>query len=155
MEQIDRPNTHHWPPIIYAVTLLAAWGLERIRPLDPLPAGLLISVLGGFFIAAGIAVAVAGLLRFRAHGTAFDPTGPASALATDGIYRITRNPMYVGAVSAFAGLALVLRLSWLLVLLPLMVVALRRLAIDREEAYLERRFGQAYRDYRDRVRRWL
>lgn len=151
----DRPNRHHWPPILYVVTLAAAWLLGRVVQLEPLPSSWPLRMLGGALIVAGIGIALAALLRFRAHRTTFDPTGSASALATDGIYRYTRNPMYVGAVAAFAGLALVLSWSWLLVLVPLLVVGLRRLAIDPEEAYLERRFGDAYRSYRDAVRRWL
>jgi protein-S-isoprenylcysteine O-methyltransferase Ste14 len=72
-----------------------------------------------------------------------------------GIYRISRNPMYLGAVLAFAGFGLARHWTWLIVLTPVMAAAIQRLAIVREEAYLERRFGAAYLDYKSRVRRWI
>ena len=110
---------------------------------------------GWALCAAGIAIALAGVARFRNDRTTIDPTGRASTLATGGIYAFTRNPMYLGALVAFVGLALGLRSPWLMLLVPLLAVALVRLAIRPEEAYLERRFGASYRDYRARVRRWL
>ena len=79
----------------------------------------------------------------------------AKALATGGIYRLTRNPMYLGAIVAFVGLGLWLANSWLVVLIPVMALALQKLAIEREEAYLRQRFGADYDNYCSRVRRWI
>lgn len=95
------------------------------------------------------------LLNFRRIGTPFDPTAAAEKLAEGGIYRFTRNPMYLGALVGFLGLGLALRQTWLLLLLVPLALALQWLAIFREEAYLERRFGDRYRNYKRRVRRWL
>jgi protein-S-isoprenylcysteine O-methyltransferase Ste14 len=69
--------------------------------------------------------------------------------------RLRRNPMYLGAVLAFLGLAIYLSAPWLLLVLPAMVMALTKLAIEREEAYLRRRFGAAYEAYAARTRRWI
>ncbi|HEU5040160.1 MAG TPA: isoprenylcysteine carboxylmethyltransferase family protein, partial [Gemmatimonadales bacterium] len=76
-------------------------------------------------------------------------------LVTDGPYRFTRNPMYLGFTLWYlAGTAWVNSL-WLLVLLPVVLLVMQRGVITREEAYLERRFGREYTEYRARVRRWL
>lgn len=151
----DRPSTVPWPPIIYAVTLALAWGLSRLAPLPAWPTNAVIELTGAVAFCVGIALVAMALVRFRAHGTTFDPVGPASALATDGIYRVSRNPMYLGAVIAFLGLSAYLNAPWLLLLQPVLVLALTKLAIEREEAYLERRFGAAYQAYAARTRRWL
>ncbi len=152
---IDRPNRHHWPPILYVVVLVVGALMHRQWPLPPVAPWPAATALGWVAIIGGAGVALAALLNFRAIGTTFDPTGPADALATGGIYRVTRNPMYLGAVLAFAGLGIVTGWTWLLVFDVLLPFALVFLAIKPEEAYLERRFGQAYRDYHARVRRWL
>ena len=151
----DRPNTIHWPPILYAVVLVIGGALHYGVPIPPLMTAPLCAIIGVPLMILGLAIGVAALVRFRADGTPFDPTAPATALATGGIYRFTRNPMYLGAILAFAGLGLWLKNSWLVGLMPVLAIALHVLAIQREEAYLERRFGLAYRTYRERVRRWI
>ena len=78
-----------------------------------------------------------------------------SELVTWGPYRVSRNPMYVGMSAATVGIAFVANTPWILATLPFVWLALRRLVIDREEAYLERRFGGEYRDFLARTRRWI
>lgn len=151
----DRPSTVPWPPIIYAATLAAAWLLESWLPLPTLPESLLLRWIGAVIFLAALGLGLAGAMALRAAGTTFDPTRPADALATQGIYARTRNPLYVAALIAFLGLGLALRSTWLLIAVPAVAVALVKLAIEPEEAYLERRFGEAYRRYRARVRRWI
>lgn len=152
----DRPSRVPWPPVLYATLAVAAALLERYAPgLPAWPESFFLRWLGWGLVLAGTGIALAGIFRFRAEGTTLDPTGRASRLATGGIFAYTRNPMYLGAVIGFSGFALALRSPWLLLLLPLMVFALIRLAIVPEEAYLERRFGAAYMDYKRRVGRWI
>jgi protein-S-isoprenylcysteine O-methyltransferase Ste14 len=151
----DRPNRTPWPPIIHVTALVAALTLDRLLPLWPALWNTDLRLPGWLLVAAGLAVACAGFFYFQSIGTPVDPTGRAKVLATGGIYRLTRNPMYLGALIFFAGLALILHSFWLLVALPGIGVALHTLAIAREEAYLTRRFGDAYRDYCKRVRRWI
>ncbi len=154
-EEPDRPNRIHWPPLLYLAVIVAAWGLQRVWPLPALVTGAPAYRLGSLLVVVGFAIALAALYRFRQDGTSFDPTAPARAMATRGIYRFTRNPMYLGAIIAFAGFGLAVPSTWLLVLLPALAAALQKLAIEREEAYLERRFGDPYLAYKSRVRRWL
>lgn len=151
----DRPNSIHWPPILYVIVLAAAWALDRLIPLPVVLAAPPSQMLGGPLFLLGLGIGASALVRFRIVGTTFDPTGSANALATGGIYRWTRNPMYLGAVIAFIGLGLAVHWTWLIVLTLPMAVALQKLAIEPEEAYLERRFGADYLDYKRAVRRWI
>ncbi len=152
---IDRPNTIHWPPLLYGVVLAAGAALHYVIPLPALLSPPYCAIIGLPFLILGLGIGVAALMRFRSDRTPFDPTAPATALATGGIYRFTRNPMYLGAILAFAGLGIWLQNTWLVALMPVMALALTILAIQREEAYLARRFGREYQAYRDRVRRWI
>lgn len=151
----ERPNRLPWPPILYAATLALAAGLHRFVPIAEFSPGFWGRAVGAAIVVAGVAVAAAGVLRFRAIGTPVDPRARAVALATTGIYAYTRNPMYLGITTAFLGLGLAFASPWLFVLTPVMAIALRKLAIEREERHLEARFGDAYRAYRRQVRRWL
>jgi protein-S-isoprenylcysteine O-methyltransferase Ste14 len=151
----DRPNAIHWPPILYVLTLLVAVWLDWTWRIPVLLQPPLNRLIGWPVVLLGAGVGLAGILHFRTAGTSFDPTAPADALATGGIYQYTRNPMYLGAVIAFVGLGLSLYWTWLIILTPLMAIALRYFAIGPEEAYLERRFDRAYVDYKAKVRRWI
>jgi protein-S-isoprenylcysteine O-methyltransferase Ste14 len=151
----DRPNRIHWPPILYVAILAAAYLLERLFPLTMPIWGMPMRAAGVALIAAGLAVAIAGILEFRRNQTPVDPTARARVVVASGIYRRTRNPMYVGITLAYAGLGLAFPSAWLLLLSPVMAFALQKLAIEREEAFLERKFGEEYKAYRARVRRWI
>jgi protein-S-isoprenylcysteine O-methyltransferase Ste14 len=106
-------------------------------------------------VAAWLALDGAAMLSFRRARTSMVPVKPSTALVTSGPYRLTRNPMYVGMAFLYVGFAFAFGVIWALALLPAVLVIVDRLVIAREEAYLERKFGQDYRDYQARVRRWL
>ena len=148
-------NRHEWPPILYAVTAAAGLALERFLPLasDWVPAYL--RILGAAAAVLALALAVTALLGFRHAGTPVRPTARAENLVASGVYRRTRNPMYLSAVVAYAGFGLAWPALWFVVLAAAMARALDRLAIRREERHLEERFGEAYRRYRAEVPRWL
>jgi protein-S-isoprenylcysteine O-methyltransferase Ste14 len=80
---------------------------------------------------------------------------PTTTIVDTGPYRFTRNPIYLGMVLGLIGLAIALNSLWLLLTLVPFAVVIRYGVIAREEAYLERKFGDVYRRYRARVRRWL
>jgi protein-S-isoprenylcysteine O-methyltransferase Ste14 len=154
----DRPNTIHWPPILYVAALVLPWLLKRYLPLPVLAPGRIwddvMVGLGWALIATGVTVGYLALRSFIDFGTPFDPTARAEKLVTFGLYNRTRNPMYLAALIAFAGLALATGDVWRFTILPPLFVGLRQLAVLREEAHLEARFGESWREYAGRVRRW-
>ena len=150
----EGPGLRIHPPVVYLLTLLVAVGLNSLRPMSLLPRGWGV-VLGVAVIALGAAIMPAVVSRFRRAGTAFDPHKPASALITDGPYRLSRNPAYVALTLWYLGLGLVLNNAWILLLATVPVLVMDRCAIPREEQHLEERLGEEYLRYKARVRRWL
>lgn len=168
MSQRDTPGVIAPPPLIYLGFLLAGWGLAELgaRP-EAVEAGF--GWLAAGFnlpveIRRGVALTliIAGLLLdgmaaglFRRRGTAVEPWKPSTALITDGLYRVSRNPIYLGFAITYLGFAIAMD-SWvvLLLLLPCLAVV-DRFVIQREERYLAARFGAGYEAYRGKVRRWL
>lgn len=145
------------PPLLYGGVLLAGLVLEWFWPLEAfsvLPRERSL-ILGGALVAAGVAVAVAAFRRFKAVGTNIPTWRPTTSLATGGIYRLSRNPIYLGLSLIYAGIAIGAASFWPLLLLVPLLIVLRYGVIAREEAYLTRLFGDEYRAYMRRVRRWF
>lgn len=116
------------------------------------------AVISGFLVAlVGVAVCIAGVASFRAANTTVNPMNPdsASALVIVGIYRYSRNPMYLGFALGLLGLALYLSNTVALLGVPAFVLYMNQFQIVPEEQALERCFGQAFRDYLGQVRRWV
>jgi protein-S-isoprenylcysteine O-methyltransferase Ste14 len=155
----DRASRIPWPPILYVAGLGLPWLLSALLPLPAMvPDGIVgdIAVATGWALMAwGVALGWFAIRSFMGAGTAIHPTHPADRLVTFGLYNSTRNPMYLGAMIAFAGLALATGNAWRFIALPPLVIGLTRLAILPEEAYLARRFGQEYADWKARVPRWF
>jgi protein-S-isoprenylcysteine O-methyltransferase Ste14 len=91
----------------------------------------------------------------RRAGTNVDPYEPATAIVTGGPYRFTRNPIYVGFTLVYVGISAFTNALAPLMLLPAVFAVMRRGVIEREERYLERKFGGEYLEYKGRVRRWI
>jgi protein-S-isoprenylcysteine O-methyltransferase Ste14 len=144
------------PPLLFAGAVVLGLALDRWV----VPAGFGLSNMArqggaGVLVVAGLALGVAAFRLFSRAGTHVEPWKPSTALVTDGVYRWTRNPMYVGMSLLQAGLALVFdSVAVLAMLVPLLVV-LRYGVIAREERYLAAKFPDQYAAYRQRVRRWL
>ncbi len=155
---MDRPDAPHVvapPPLIFLGALALGLGLQRVRPL-PLPVGgVAAQVVGGGLVAAGLALSGAVVYQFRRAGTPVTPWREARRLVESGPYRVSRNPDYVGQAALTGGLGLLLRAPWVCVALVPALLLVDRGVIAREERYLERRFGEQYRRFRRRVRRWL
>src|SRR4051812_8134489 len=150
----DSSGVRFPPPLIYVAGLLAGWLLERRYPLTSLPRN--ISIAGGIvLILAGLLVTRAAARSMWAAKTSMIPIRPTTAIVSDGVYRFTRNPMYVSMVAVYVGIALLIRAAWALVLLPLVVLLVDRLVIAKEERYLRGKFGETYTNYCSRVRRWI
>jgi protein-S-isoprenylcysteine O-methyltransferase Ste14 len=128
--------------------------LEVAVPIAALPLAL---ALAAALIGAAIWLALDGwaMLRFQRAGTSMVPMRPTTALVTSGPYQVSRNPMYLGMAVLYVALALSLGVIWSLAFLPLVVFIVDRQVIAREELYLETKFGEDYREYKRRVRRWL
>jgi protein-S-isoprenylcysteine O-methyltransferase Ste14 len=144
------------PPLVALVLGALMWGADRGLPTARLeftarePFALLL-------LATGIGFSLAGILAFRAARTTIDPLHPerASQLVVNGIYRLTRNPMYLGLLSVLAAWAVYLGQPVALLALPLWVAWIGRFQIRPEEAAMHRLFGAAYSAYCLRVRRWI
>ena len=157
MSTEDHANVPVLPPVLFGAALGAGYLIRWLAPVLLVPARLEgPACWGGAALSfLGLAFGGSGFVAFVRARTTPHPNRPVSALVTWGPYRVSRNPMYVGMSVATVGIAFVANSPWILATLPPVWLALRRLVIDREEAYLERRFGAEYRDFRTRTRRWL
>jgi protein-S-isoprenylcysteine O-methyltransferase Ste14 len=144
------------PPLVAAVLALAMWGVSGLPPLLHLPESLRVSVAAAVFLV-GIGFSAAGVLAFRRARTTINPTKPehASALVRSGIYRITRNPMYVGVLCVLVAWAVFLFSVWSLLGPVVFVLYIQRFQIAPEERALGKLFGSDYANYQAKVRRWL
>ncbi len=152
----DGANVLFPPPLIYLGGLALGIFAGRLLGLPSLGLHPAVRDLpGGILAVLGQVVSFTGAGTFRRRGTAVLPFKPASCLVTSGIYRWTRNPMYVGMALTYAGVAIFVNSLAALVLLPVVLAIIQTQVIAREEAYLERAFGHDYAGYKKRVRRWL
>jgi protein-S-isoprenylcysteine O-methyltransferase Ste14 len=153
----DSAGVRFPPPLAFLGTLAAGWLIGRLlgQPGIPLYSWSLQRGLGWVALVAGFAIMLTAAGLFRKAGTETRPWKTSTALITEGVYRWTRNPMYLGMALIYAGAAMILdSLVALLLLIPLVYV-IQREVIEREEAYMAARFGDAYRAYKDQVRRWF
>jgi protein-S-isoprenylcysteine O-methyltransferase Ste14 len=157
MKSRDHAGVFVPPPLLFLMPMLAAAMLHSRRPWaisDGAATGL--AFAGFAAIAIGIAIGLASIDRFWKANTTILPAGrPTTAIVERGPYRFTRNPMYVAMACAYVGLGLVLDNMWALIALPFVLAVVDRSVIRREEQYLAAKFGDAYRAYCARVRRWL
>ena len=145
------------PPLAQLfIFALVMWLLDRTAPgpAFALPAQRVLPLVVALL---GVAIALAGVLAFRAQDTTVDPRYPQNTrvVVSQGIYRVSRNPMYVGMLLLLVAWGLHLASIWPLLLLPLFVLAMSVLQIRPEERAMRMQFGERYDDYCRRVRRWL
>jgi protein-S-isoprenylcysteine O-methyltransferase Ste14 len=145
------------PPLLFLDCLILGLVLDRVLPLPlTLPEAALVRwTIGGVLIVLGIAILAAGIRNFSRAATPVPSNQPVRALVTTGIHGWSRNPIYVGMFLIYFGIGIAAPSPWILILTLPLAMAIRYGVVAREEAYLERRFGDAYRDYKARVRRWL
>jgi protein-S-isoprenylcysteine O-methyltransferase Ste14 len=156
-EPTDRADVRFLPPLAYLAGLIAGYALWWFWPVPVAPAewSLPIRIAGGVALALGLAIDLWAVVVFRHAGEDPNPMKPTGALTFRGPYRFTRNPMYLGLALVHAGLAFLGNALWPLLMLVPVIWVIRRQVIDREERYLETKFGAQYREYRANVRRWL
>ncbi len=145
----DRAGVIAPPPLIYVAFFLAGWMFRHALPRWGSPP------IGWALIAIGlISISRGAMEMFRAR-THIDVYKPTKTLVTTGPFRFSRNPLYVSLTLLYAGAALAMGLTAALALLPLVLGIVHFGVIRREERYLEEKFGEAYRAYCQRVRRWI
>lgn len=149
-----RPRTLVPPPLLYAVALFAAWWLDGRWPLG-FDAGMAGRAAGWVLIGLGLAGFAWALAAIWGHRTTVNPYKAASSLVTRGPFALSRNPIYVSDWFVYLGVTLLLGTVWPLLLAPLVWAVMRFGVIAHEEAHLTAKFGDEYRAYQARVRRWL
>lgn len=144
------------PPLLFLAALLIGFVLDRLLRLPfPVPGMVSWIIGGGALILIGFALFAAGIRNFSRATTPVPTNEPTRVLVTTGIHGWTRNPIYLGMFLIYGGIGIAAQNSWILVLTLPLAILIRYGVVAREEAYLERRFGDAYRGYKQTVWRWL
>jgi protein-S-isoprenylcysteine O-methyltransferase Ste14 len=150
MTSDDSPRVFLPPPLIFAGLLAIGLFLDRY------PVSIAAVEIVGYALASfGVGLIANAIGLFRSSKTRPEPWQPSSALVSRGVYRFTRNPMYLGMAMLSLGIALIFSSLVGSVMAVVAAVVIDRAVVTREEAYLKRRFGQDYLNYSRSVRRWL
>lgn len=152
----DIPGVVAPPPLIFGGFLLAGLALDALSGDLGINLPAWLRYLAAILLA-GLAASLLldALRRFRRAGTRVEPWQPSTAMVTGGVYRRSRNPIYLGMALAYLAVALAANGIFTLLLLVPALVVIDLGVVRREERYLEGRFGEPYRRYRAGVRRWL
>jgi protein-S-isoprenylcysteine O-methyltransferase Ste14 len=142
------------PPLIYLGALALGLLLDKKLPIPFLPRSIS-RALGWPLLVGGVSLMSWFFFTMRRADTPIDPREPVSNLATDGPFCYTRNPAYLSMAMIYAGISSLANAFSSILLLPAVLVVIQRGVIEREERYLERKFGQEYLRYKDQVRRWI
>jgi len=145
------------PPLLALAVIILGLILDWLLPAYVLTVLLSTTVrapIGVVLIGAGLALVIPANVAFRSVGTHPEPWKPSVTLVTDGIFAWVRNPMYVGGTLFLAGLSILLASDWMLVMTVVFAVVLHFGVVRREERYLEAKFGDAYRQYCEKVSRY-
>jgi protein-S-isoprenylcysteine O-methyltransferase Ste14 len=143
------------PPLAWAAAVIAGLVLDWLAPVPFLPAGAAVGWLGALVFVLALALAAWAVATMTRAGSNVPTNRPTTAIVESGPYRFTRNPIYMGMFGGLIGLAIAFNTLWLLAMLVPFALVIRYGVVAREEAYLERKFGDVYRGYRLRVRRWF
>lgn len=152
----ERANNFPWPPVLLALAIAGAFTAGRFAPLpwpglEDAPA----RVIGVAIGATGVVLIVWAIISLWRKQTTVMPDRTSTALVTTGPYTLLRNPIYLGEVMAMLGAAELTKNVWFIVAALAFAVLVTWLQIIPEERHLDARFGQDYRDYKERARRWI
>jgi protein-S-isoprenylcysteine O-methyltransferase Ste14 len=150
----DKPGIVIPQPLLFVLPLLAAFLGDKLIPTGFVH-GALRWIFGSLLVAAGLALSIFGFLTQRRAGTDPIPFHPTTRIVSWGVYRFSRNPMYLGFGLWTLGIAFLLNSVWMLLAVPIGLLLTDRFVITKEEKYLERKFGEDYLSYKRRVRRWI
>ena len=151
----DRAEVAIRPPVLLLVAVAVGYGVDLFYPLPFLSPGFPALWVGVGVWSAGVVLAVIAIIELDRAGTGVDTHTPTQAIVETGIYRYSRNPIYLGAHLGLVGVAVAFDSLWLLATLVPFYAVIRYGVVAREESYLEAKFGDSYRGYKARVRRWM
>jgi protein-S-isoprenylcysteine O-methyltransferase Ste14 len=152
----DRPSNLPWPPILLVLVIVGAIVLGHVAPLQwPGLDDSAAHYIGLGLGALGVVLLIAAIVTLRMAGTTVRPDAGSTALVTTGLYRRFRNPIYLADCLILFGIAELTKNVWFAIAAVIFGLLVTWLAILPEEAYLERRFGRAYLDYKAKSRRWI
>jgi len=157
MESQQEPNEKPRkivPPLYLLASILVMYVLHRSLPIGDL-GGPFVLGFGSAFVSLGMALIVVSLALFKKADTAIIPFHKSTTLVIEGPFKISRNPMYVGMVLILVGVAVGLGSLLPFFVIPLFIYIIRQRFILGEERFMEELFGDAYLDYKKRVRRWI
>ncbi len=155
VQPLEKPKTLINPPLAFFVSLVAGYVIRLYQGGRlPMPRAVAEGI-GGLLILLALGIVLAAVARFSDGGETLRPNTPSHQLFTDGVYRFSRNPIYLGMLLFSAGFGLATSNIWMLLTTVLLGLALNYLVIKPEEDYLATRFGVEYADYRRKVRRWI
>ncbi len=145
------------PPVVAGLFMAAGWALNRFFPLLATAALPLFAtrIAGPIVLLGSLAVAGLAFIQMIRARTTVHPGHKASALVYGGIYRFTRNPMYLSLTLLMLGLGIFLANLWMVLFAPALLLYFQERVVKREEAYLGARFGADYLGYKAKVRRWI
>ena len=162
MRDPDTVNERHagvsiQPPVLFLGAFVAGCLLELFMPIGPgLAEGTRRPIWIGLGLAViGVGIAAKAVSQFTEAGTSVPVHQPTDVLVTNGLYAVSRNPIYIALLMFYVGLSIALTTGWALLFLPIVIAVLQKGVIEREEAYLTDEFGETYEAYKEKVPRWL
>ncbi|HEY7416052.1 MAG TPA: isoprenylcysteine carboxylmethyltransferase family protein [Ktedonobacteraceae bacterium] len=143
------------PPLIYLGSLIIGFAIQARLPLPLLLPKTLRRFLGSLLLGGSVVLTAGALRTFQKAGASVNPAMPTSELVCEGPYQVIRHPLYLSLTMFYTAIALFGDAFWVMALLPIIIRIMNRGVIEREEGYLERKFGDRYRQYKERVPRWF
>jgi protein-S-isoprenylcysteine O-methyltransferase Ste14 len=150
----DRPGVIALPPLIMAATTALGLVLNFFWPASFLPPAIA-TPLGVLIIFGAIALGISAVQEMLAANTPLDVRKPSTEIVTSGVFQRSRNPIYLGMLLLYTGIAILANSIWILLLVLPFAIVLQKGVIEPEEAYLEQKFGDKYLGYKAKVRRWF
>ena len=153
-EHKDHASVRIHPPVLLVIHILVAYLLGKFIVL-PIAVPPILQNVGLGLAGIGFLLGLLAFYEFRKARTTLDPHGSVKNIVSGGVYRFTRNPIYLGMVCMLIGFPLTFGNVFGIILVPIFMFLTNKLVIEHEEAYLEKKFGEGYTGYKSRVRRWL